>query len=106
MFLSLAKKLCSKSGHHQHHHGVIVVVGGAIQSTGFNQSVIHAEVQALRKMWPSERKKAKVFSYRFGNNGKWTMAKPCANCEKYLRDNGVKVVYYTNFNGELEKMKL
>lgn len=106
MFFSLAKKLCQQSGHHQHHHAVIVVVGGAIKSMGFNHSVKHAEVHALSKMWPSERCKAKVYSYRMGHQGRFAMAKPCTNCEKFLRDNGIKTVFFTNHAGELEKMKL
>jgi len=105
-FANLAKKLCAKSGHHQHHHAVIVVVGGAIKSMGYNHSVKHAEVHALQKMWPSERKKATVYSFRFGNNGHWAMAKPCERCEKYLKNNGVKKVYFTNQSGDLELMKL
>lgn len=106
MFFNLAKKLCSQSGHHQHHHAVIVVVGGAIKAMGYNHSVKHAEVTALSKMWPCERKKAKVYSYRWGHQGRFAMAKPCPNCEKYLRQNGIKTVYFTNNDGVLERMKL
>ena len=106
MFFNLAKKLCKQSGHHQHHHAVIVVVGGAIKAVGYNHSVKHAEVAALSKMWPSERKKAMVLSYRMGHRGQFAMAKPCSNCEKFLKSNGIRKVWFTNNDGVLEYMKL
>jgi deoxycytidylate deaminase len=106
MFRSLAKSLCLKSDHRQHHHAAIVTIGGAIKSVGFNKGEIHAEFQALDKIWPNERKGARVYSFRLRKDGTWSTAKPCPKCEQYLRDNGVKIVYYTNAVGVLVKMKL
>lgn len=106
MFLNLAKKLCQKSGHSQHHHGAIVTVGGAIVSVGYNHGNIHAEVHALNKLWGDHRKDVRVYSFRFTKSGKWAMAKPCPNCEKYMRDCGVRIVYYTDRDGNLTKMRL
>lgn len=106
MLNQMAIKLCQKSHHHQHHHGAIVVAGGAIKAVGYNHGQIHAEIHALKKLWPSERKNVKLYSLRFSKGGKWAMAKPCANCEKFLREAGVKVVYYTTESGNMEKMKL
>lgn len=99
-------KLCKKSTHKQHHHAAVAVVGGAIKAIGYNHGTTHAEVHALQKLWPSERKKVKLYSFRFSKSGKWAMAKPCSNCEQYLRDNGIKTVYYTDNDGEIVKMKV
>jgi hypothetical protein len=34
------------------------------------------------------------------------MAKPCEDCEQFMREAGVKVVYYSVNNGGMERMKL
>lgn len=106
MNMKLMEKLCKKSSHHQHFHAAVVVVGGSIQSVGWNHGKTHAEVKALQQLWPNKRKDVKVYSLRFTKSGKWSMAKPCKNCEKYLRENGVKTVFYTDFTGEMNKMRL
>lgn len=105
-FASLAQKNCLKSDHHQHYHCAIVVKGGSVVSVGYNVGTKHAEIQALNKMWPSERKGVTLYSFRFRKGGTWGMAKPCRKCESYLKENGVKVVYYTDENGTIKKMKL
>lgn len=43
---------------------------------------------------------AVVFVARSSAEGHWTMAKPCANCEKCLRRAKVRKVYYTIARGE------
>lgn len=106
IFESLAKQLCSKSNHKSYHHGVVCVSGGAIVAMGHNYNHIHAEVNALKKIWPSERKGIKVYSFRFSKGGKFAMAKPCSRCEAFLRENGVKTVYYTDGAGDMKRMKL
>lgn len=102
---NLAMKLCQKSTQIQHHHASFVVVGGKIQSMSFNQNGIHAEVRALKQLWPNKRKGVKVYSMRFTKGGRWGLAKPCPDCEKYMREFGVKVCYYTGIDGKMVKMK-
>jgi deoxycytidylate deaminase len=106
MFLELAKRLCKKSTHKQHHHACVVTIGGAIVAVGYNHETTHAEINALKKLWPNHRKNVKLYSFRFSKGGKWAMAKPCIRCEKFIRDSGVKIVYYTDKDGNLERMKL
>jgi cytidine deaminase len=103
---SLVMKLCSRSTHRQHRHAALVFSGGAIKAMGYNHGEIHAEVHALKKLWPDHRKGATVYSFRFTKAGKMAMAKPCAECEKFMRENDVKVVYYSVSNGGMERMKL
>lgn len=101
-----ASKLFHKARHKAHRHAVIVYRGSNIISTGVNHDEIHAEVSALRRLWPSERKGTKVVSLRMTRGGRLGMAKPCPECEAYMRREGVKLVLYSNEQGQMERMKL
>lgn len=91
---------------HTHHHVAIVVKGGAVRTVGFNHDTIHAEVAALSKLWPNQRPGCKVWSIRVRKNGTYGLARPCDDCMRFLVDNGVKVVYYSNNEGGFERLKL
>jgi deoxycytidylate deaminase len=106
IMLKLARKLTKKSKHKFAFHACIVQRGGAIVATGYNHGKIHAETNALNQLWPSERDGCKVWSFRVTRGGRLAMAKPCTRCEAYLRENGIKAVYYSNDTGEIERMKL
>src|SRR5512133_1397237 len=106
MIAKAARKIANRSNHKCHKHGVMIFRGGSIIATGANHDNIHAEVSALNSLWPSERRGTKVVSIRVTRSGKIGMAKPCVNCERYLRDNGVKTVYYSDNNGMMQTMKL
>jgi deoxycytidylate deaminase len=106
LMLKLARKLAKKARHNYAFHGVIVQRGGAIVATGYNHHIIHAEQNAVNQLWPSERKGCKLWSIRVTKGGKLAMAKPCADCEEYLRRNGIKAVWYSNDAGQIERMKL
>ncbi len=101
-----ALKSCSDSDHKTYFHGVAVVKGGAITAFSSNYRRIHAEVRALSKLWPSKRNGTKVWSIRITPGGKLACAKPCNNCEKFLREHGVKSVFYTTAIGSIEEMRL
>lgn len=106
MFEHLAIKISKKSSHHQHHHAAFVIVGGRIQSIGYNVGNTHAEIKALQQLWPSKRLGTKVYSFRWRKNGTMGMAKPCAKCESYMKAAGVKIVFYSDSEGQIQKMKL
>lgn len=101
----IATHLAPKSGHRWAKHVAIVVRGGAVISTASNSKSIHAEVAALNKLWPSERRGTKVWSMRMNKRGKFLLARPCYNCERYMRESGVRTVYYTNSVGDIIKEK-
>jgi len=104
--LRIAIGLVGKSNHKVFKHVAVVIRGGAIVSVATNHDTTHAEIAALNKCWPSERKGTKMWSIRVTRGGKLSMAKPCANCERYMRESGVKTVFYTTTSGTIEKMKL
>lgn len=101
----LASKVAPKARHAWAYHCAIVVRGGNILAVAANHSETHAEVAALNQLWPSERKGTKVYSIRVSKTGRYAMAKPCPNCERYLRESGVKKVYYTSSTGEMLEMR-
>lgn len=37
---------------------------------------------------------------------KLTMSKPCDPCMNFLRDKGIKKIYFSNWSGEIEEMRL
>lgn len=102
----IAKKICGKSDHRQHHHSTLIVSGGGVIAVGYNKGEIHSEVTALKKLRPLLRQGVTIYNFRFRKGGTFGISKPCPKCEQYLRDNGVKVVYYTDTDGEIKKMKL
>lgn len=104
--ISFATALAAKSKHACHKHAAIVVRGGAIVSFAVNHHEMHAEVAALKKLWPSERRGTKVYSLRLRRSGTLGLAKPCTECEEFMSKNGVKQVFYTNKDGTWSKMKL
>lgn len=96
-----AVRLLPRSTHTAHKHAVVVYRGGAIVAMGYNHGEIHAEVAALNKLWPSERKGTKVVSIRMSKGGNLRLAKPCPDCEAYMRENGVKLVVYSDNEGNM-----
>lgn len=104
--LSMISRIAEKSNHHQHRHAVLVVRGGQIVATGYNHNEIHAEVNGLSKIWPNRRKGLKVYSFRIRRDGSLGLAKPCVECEAFLKANGVKQVWYSTNEGTIELMKL
>jgi len=85
--------------------GAVIFKGGKIISSGYNSGWVHAEHSALKKLKPNRAKGADILVVRVNKTG-LTMAKPCDNCQLRLRKNGIKRVFYTNANGEMEIMKL
>lgn len=65
----------------------------------------HAEFMALAGTWKYDMVGAVVYVARIANSG-LRLAKPCSSCEQVLRAAGVKRVWYTNNDGQLEAMDL
>lgn len=64
---------------------------------------IHAEVDLILKLMHVPEK---IHVVRYFKNGSVTMAKPCVHCQNFLRLKGVKIVRYSNWNGEWETLYL
>lgn len=71
------------------------------RSTTFHDR--HAEVDLMIR---SRCNHDRIFVARFLQDGTPTMALPCRHCQNFLRHRGVKVVRYTNWEGEWEELRL
>lgn len=92
--IKTAFKFAQKSDHQQFKHAAIVLKGGAVLAFGFNHEKVHAEVNALKKLWPNKRKGTHVISLRFTKTGMGNSA-PCDKCQKFMKENGIEKVTYT-----------
>lgn len=101
-----AIRLSEKARHKCHRHAALVYRGGNLVAQGVNHDEVHAEVQALKKLWPDHRRGTTVLSVRMTRGGKLGMAKPCPECEEYMREAGVKKVVYSDDNGQMQTMRL
>lgn len=64
----------------------------------------HAEVDLILKMGKNVPRK--IYVARFKSSGDMTMARPCIHCQNFMRQRGVEVVKYTNWDGEWEELRL
>ena len=65
---------------------------------------LHAEMDLIRKFKPGEIREIRVV--RFSKEGLPTMSKPCIYCQRFLRKHGVRKVYYTEWDGTWQIMRL
>ena len=82
----------------------------------FKFTSIHAEIDAVSKLKPSEkRKEVKMVVFRVNNSGsKLCMAKPCCNCIKGIKHAfnhknyrlKANKCWYTNESGDFEYVKI
>lgn len=72
---------------------------------GQEASCTHAEMQSLHKIPRQSRPFVELFVMRFLKNGILSMAQPCERCQKMLRQNGVKYIYYTDWEGRWCKFR-
>lgn len=94
MFERVARKVAKKSTHRRFTHAALVVKSGNILASGFNHDTRHAEVSAIRKVWPKNRKGSTVVSLRFTKTGNLGNSNPCNNCRKFLREQGVTSIIF------------
>lgn len=81
-----------------HRLGAVLVRGGKIISKGRNNycNQMHAEVSTLGRAWKSERVGCDLFVVRCRKNQRFGMSKPCPNCTAFIKDSGVKRVFFTD----------
>lgn len=62
---------------------------------------IHAEFNCLYGIDPNKCRRRSLFVVRVTNAGAKSMARPCDGCLNLLRERGVRVFYYTDYDGEV-----
>ena len=72
---------------------------------GYRFNNIHSELAAIKNFPypPSAMSKCKIVNIRIKANGQLSMAKPCKNCAKLLKDFDLTDIWYTNWHGEFER---
>lgn len=90
-------------------HGAIVVKGGRVLSVGINrdknhpenvphpktQAAVHAEVAAVKACGDVDLHGATIYVARVNRAGDQMMSKPCERCQAFLRERGIKKIFYT-----------
>lgn len=119
--LSLARDLIHNAD--KHRHVSFILYKSNIISIGYSQShktdplankygyrfnSIHSELQAIKRFPfpPSKLTRCTIVNVRVMANGNFGMSKPCINCQKLLKDFGLRTVYYTNRQGNLTKWSI
>jgi len=101
-YLNFGTKIAKRSSHN-FKHSSLVIKGGKILSFGYNHDSIHAEVNALKDLWPKNRKNSIVINFRIGKDGSLRNSFPCEDCLEYCKKVGVrKVIYSIGVLGFLE----
>ena len=111
-----AQALCKRSGHDHFHHGAISFLKGKPVSSGWNGRVVHGGLlkkyghqsqHAETHCMMGVKKADTVLVVRLSRStGGLTMSKPCDLCVNFLRDKGIRKVYFSTWSGEIEEMRL
>lgn len=80
-----------------HSHGAILVKGGRVIGQGNNryENGMHAEVSAIMKSRQTDLRGADLYVSRALRAKSCGISKPCPDCERVIREYGIKTVYYT-----------
>lgn len=92
-------------------HGAVIRKNGNTVAVGVNYNIndpafldndvaaehaaVHAEVAALNACKKMNLSGATLYVARINKNGEPRMSKPCARCQKAIRERGIKKVIYT-----------
>lgn len=121
-----AAKAVSEMSDHRVKVGCVVVNKHRIVSSGFNshqkchkiQAILdkevfgcecpgkmHAETSALLPLIKDgvDLSRASIYIYRQHKDGGIACARPCARCEKLIKQHGIKRIYFTVENGFAEE---
>lgn len=62
---------------------------------------IHAEFDCLHGVDPEKARNCSLFVARVTNAGGISMARPCGDCQVLLKEYGIRVFYYTDYDGNV-----
>lgn len=102
----VVRNLAEKSDHRWAHHVAIITRGRVIVAVGYNKGTIHAEEMAIRKMLFLRERGSRLYSVRIRRDGRNGASKPCLACERVIRDAGIRYVFFSDYDGNQERMML
>lgn len=108
--------------HNRYHHLTLILDKGRVLAVGRNDEksthplakkygywgcVVHSELAAIVKLRGTRvPRRASIFNIRVDKHGTVRHSKPCAKCQRLLRDYGVRQVKYTTDTGGTVVMDL
>ena len=111
-----AQALCKRSGHDTNFHGAISFLNRRPVGYGWNSNKVHggifkkygqkshhAETNAMMGVSKANSMLVVRISRK---DGTLTMSKPCPLCQNFLRDKGIKKVYYSDWDSSIQEMRL
>lgn len=119
-FVKLARQLINYADHNRHFSFLVIrnkilSVGWSLSDTthplakryNYRFSSIHSELKAIVNLQytPDIISKCSLINIRILADGSLSMAKPCRRCKKLLQDFGITNIYYTNWEGDFEKLR-
>ena len=95
--------------------GAVVVSKKRVAGKGFNKAKthpllhnkyayrsIHAECDAALKAAQGDT----IVVVRVMKNGKLTCSRPCEKCMRFIKDYGIKKVYYSDWDGTMKELSI
>jgi cytidine deaminase len=109
-FLELARRVSLRSDYQRYKIGAVIARKSHVLGVGFNQrkthprspsefKYLHAEVAAALGIPLPELQRAAVYVYRERRDGRPGLSRPCAACQRFLSELGVRVAYFTTESG-------
>jgi deoxycytidylate deaminase len=98
-YIKTLAKIASRSPHLRFKHASILTKGGAIIAADYNGNEFHAEIGALKKLWPNKIKGSVMLNIRITKTG-LGLSRPCKNCWSVMKAMGVAKVIYSGRNGQ------
>jgi len=72
---------------------------------GYHENAkIHAEMGAIIKSGTFLHRGNKLITFRFDKSGNLNQGKPCPSCQRLLKDVGMREVWYSTANGQINKL--
>lgn len=116
-----ARKLLEVIPPSKHRHITFLLIRHRVMSVGWSKSFkshpmgqkygtrfnsIHSELDAILNFEypPFLLSDTTLVNFRFASNGDISMSKPCDKCQKLISDFRIKEVYYTNREGNFERL--
>lgn len=98
-----------------HRVGAAIMKGKTLISVGWNSQKTHpksttryqghhAEFDCIIGNYKYELGGTSIFVVRLTPGGRLSMARPCGECLPFIRAAGISKVFYTNHNGEVERI--
>jgi len=104
-FLQLAIKAAHRSVE-RFRHGAVLVIGGSVHAVGWNQNFLdpeyhkdapklsyHAEEKVIRRV--KDCSGGVLYVARINSVGSAMYSRPCSDCFRIIRSNGIKKVIYS-----------